>query len=69
MFSNRYVVDIRQEKSCCWYYFVRILAFVCENKYLCIVFFIVLDLRLTKRLEYSGTPFLCTYFCNARLLL
>ena len=24
--------------------------------YLCIVFFIVLDLRLT-RLEYSGTPF------------
>ena len=26
------------------------------NAYLCIVFFIVLDLRLT-RLEYSGTPF------------
>ena len=28
--------------------------------YLCIVFFIVLDLRLT-RLGYSGIPFLCLY--------
>ena len=27
-----------------------------KSLYLCIVFFIVLDLRLT-RLEYSGTPF------------
>ena len=29
-----------------------------RNDYLCNVFFIVLDLRLT-RLEYGGTPFLC----------
>ena len=28
-----------------------------KSQYLCTVFFIVLDLRLT-RLEYSGTPFL-----------
>jgi len=28
--------------------------------YLCIVFFIVLDLRLT-RLGYSGIPFFCLY--------
>ena len=39
------------------YYFIKILAAVCENNYLCNVFFIVLDLRLTKRLDYGGSPF------------
>ena len=31
-----------------------------KRPYLCIVFFIVLDLRLT-RLGYSGIPFFCPY--------
>ena len=62
MVSNLRIVDLRQKISVCRYYFVIILAFVCENKYLCIVFFIVLDLRLTKRLEYSGTPFFIYLF-------
>ena len=43
------------------YYFIKILAAVCENNYLCNVFFIVLDLRLTKRLDYGGSPFFCPY--------
>ena len=38
------------------YFFTLIFGSMGFNAYLCIVFFIVLDLRLT-RLEYSGTPF------------
>ena len=37
-------------------FFVEIFGDMVIKPYLCIVFFIVLDLRLT-RLEYSGTPF------------
>ena len=37
-------------------FFTLIFGSMGFNAYLCIVFFIVLDLRLT-RLEYSGTPF------------
>ena len=42
--------------------------FLDNNKktlYLCNVFFIVLDLRLTK-LEYSGTPFFISVFSHQR---
>ena len=35
---------------------MQIFGWLLKNQYLCTVFFIVLDLRLT-RLEYSGTPF------------
>ena len=43
-----------------------------NNDYICNVFFIVLDLRLT-RLEYGGTPFLYPldskiYFVKSRLI-
>ena len=51
------LVDLYQEMHKSRYYFVVFLATVCENNYLCTVFFIVLDLRLTKRLDYGGSPF------------
>ena len=50
-------VDLCQEMHDFRYYFIIILAAVCGNNYLCNVFFIVLDLRLTKRLDYGGSPF------------
>ena len=37
-------------------FFNELFGGIVIKAYLCIVFFIVLDLRLT-RLEYSGTPF------------
>jgi len=51
------LVDLCQEMHQIIYYFMKTLAAVCENNYLCNVFFIVLDLRLTKRLDYGGSPF------------
>ena len=44
--------------------FAPIICFITQNPYLCIVFFIVLDLRLIKIGSLGRFPFLCLFFMS-----
>ena len=43
--------------------FAPIICFITQNPYLCIVFFMVLDLRLMKIGSLGRFPFLCLFLC------